>query len=613
MTIGSQLPQPTASGTLAKTPLPHLLVYVLEKQLTGSMDLLAPDGERATILVLEGFPSKARTSEATSYLGHVLLEAGFITEDQLNASMAYYRPGQGKLHGQVLVEMGVLDEPRLLEGLRRQVVHKIEHLFNWPPETRFAYYDAFDALADYGADDMVTVDPLPLVWASIKQTPSWEHVHATLSRVGSAPLRLLPDAAVERLELAPDERQFVELMRPTPRRLYEMTSGGTIGPSAKQLLVYCLLITKQLEVIADDAQSSARRSAPMPAPAAPQSAVARVQLQPRQISKPAGAVQESRAPGVRRRDDRSSSPTLTPVPPNAREAADGEDSPEPPTVAAPIETPSAATSSPNVSSELGEQRKKILRRAEEITRQDYYQMLGVSRDATTDEVQKAYFLLAKVWHPDRLPSALKEVRDACSKVFAHLSEAHQTLTDAERRNHYMMLIKDGGATPDDQAVIVSVLEAATNFQKAEICMKRNDLVQAEQLVRAAHKSDPKQADYLALLTWIESTKSDSQSIEKTNAHIATLDQALKMNDKCERAYFYRGMLNKRAGNERAAYKDFKQASELNPRNIDATREVRLYTMRKGTTSSMPPGQVPASTRPGKKPEPGGIFGKLFKK
>jgi hypothetical protein len=680
---GPPVPEPTAAGTLGKTPFPHLLVYLLDKQLTGTIELAAPDGEGATLLVLEGYPSKARTSKATSYLSHVLIEAGLVTEDQLAASMQRYRPGGGKLHGQVLLEMGILDPPRLLEGLRRQVIRKLEHLFDWPPETTFTYYDGFDGLSGYGAADMVTVDPLPVVWASIKQAPSWEHAHVTLSRVGSAALRLAATAQLDRLELTNDERTFIELLRPRPRRLYEMTSAGTLAPSAKQLLVYCLLITRQLEILADHPASGdlgpSRRSAPAPPPPA-NAPLGRMQLHSKTVkpTTPQSGVIEQRAPGVRSRDTRASSPTLTPVPKESIEAAIAEatrglaqtpigPTPQagslaslvgsaPPIPAAPTPVPvappvapssppippppshrmqPASTPSPRsppppashraqmassapppssrsrvVTAELSEMRERILKRSEEITRQDYFAMLGVPRDADTDAIQKAYFLLAKVWHPDRLPREIEGVREQCGKVFAHMSEAHQTLTDSERRKRYETLMKEGGATPDDQAQIGKVLDAATNFQKAEICLKRNDLVQAEQLVRLAFEGDPMQADYLALLAWLEAIKPENHRAPATERRIAMLDRAIKMSDKCSNAYYYRGLLYKRLGNEKQAYKDFKDAADLNPRNIDAIREVRIYAMRKG--SQPPPGP---GGRPAKKPSepPGGIFGKLFKK
>jgi tetratricopeptide (TPR) repeat protein len=73
-----------------------------------------------------------------------------------------------------------------------------------------------------------------------------------------------------------------------------------------------------------------------------------------------------------------------------------------------------------------------------------------------------------------------------------------------------------------------------------------------------------------------------------------------MSPNCERAYFYRGMLLKKVDNFNAAVKDFRKAAELNPRNTDAMREVRLHTMRGPAASAA-------------KADAGGLFGKLFKK
>src|SRR6516162_770647 len=92
MTAPPDTPPPTAQGTLAKTPFPHLLIYLLERQLTGSIELTAPDGKRATVLIIEGFPAKARTSEAGSHLGQVMRDDVLITDAQLSAPMEHFRP-----------------------------------------------------------------------------------------------------------------------------------------------------------------------------------------------------------------------------------------------------------------------------------------------------------------------------------------------------------------------------------------------------------------------------------------------------------------------------------------------------------------------------------------
>jgi tetratricopeptide (TPR) repeat protein len=245
-------------------------------------------------------------------------------------------------------------------------------------------------------------------------------------------------------------------------------------------------------------------------------------------------------------------------------------------------------------------------------------MLGLSREADIPTVQKAFIALAKVWHPDRLPPALLDVKDACSKVFSHLTEAHATLTDAKKREEYMTLLKDGGATPDDQAMIQLIIEAATQFQKADILLKRNPSdPQAYELVKRCVTLDGDQAEYVATLAWLDAQRPDWQSRDKTLEKVLVLDRCIQKSPNCERAYFYRGLLHKRLNEPNKALKDFKKVAELNPRNVDAMREVRLHKMR-GANSVPPPAHAPAGSpgRPTKPAAPeglGGIFGKLFKK
>lgn len=65
-------------------------------------------------------------------------------------------------------------------------------------------------------------------------------------------------------------------------------------------------------------------------------------------------------------------------------------------------------------------------------KRDYYEVLGVSKDATPDEIKKAYRSLAKKHHPD-VSSEPKEVAEA---KFKEISEAYEVLSDADKRNRY---------------------------------------------------------------------------------------------------------------------------------------------------------------------------------
>ncbi len=65
--------------------------------------------------------------------------------------------------------------------------------------------------------------------------------------------------------------------------------------------------------------------------------------------------------------------------------------------------------------------------------QDYYEILGVKRDASIDDIKKAYRKLAMKWHPDRHKDA---DRAAAEEKFKRINEAQEVLTDPEKRAKY---------------------------------------------------------------------------------------------------------------------------------------------------------------------------------
>ncbi len=62
--------------------------------------------------------------------------------------------------------------------------------------------------------------------------------------------------------------------------------------------------------------------------------------------------------------------------------------------------------------------------------QDYYEILGLSSKATSDDIKKAYRELAKKYHPDINKSSTSE------ELFKLISEAYEVLSDGARRKEY---------------------------------------------------------------------------------------------------------------------------------------------------------------------------------
>jgi tetratricopeptide (TPR) repeat protein len=624
-------PEPAASGTLARTPLIHLLLYALDKGLAGTIEFAAPDGRSAAVLFAGGRPVKARTGEPVGYLGRSLLELGFLTEDQLTRSLtdlATAKRAGVAFHGQLLRSARLIDDKQLDAGLREQLLRKLLYAAAFPGETTYAYFDGFDSLRGWGCDEDRGFDPLNMIWSLLREHPPQGVIEPALARISASPLRLTRGADASRLGLGSEQRNTIELLRARPMRIDELEAAAGLGRTEIRLLAYLLLVTKQVDVLRASASSSIapRPSESLSPPSVPSSAPTGVagarasQLPAAHTSGPSirpGASHSSVSPSSSRPSVRPGASASPPSSGSARPGASSSPPSKSPKAAiSRPPTPSSAPAPPGLAPHLAERWREIVARAATIDRADYFSMLELARDATRDEVETAFLELAKVWHPDRLPKELGPVRDACSRVFARMSEARGTLSDDEKRAHYMGLLAEGSGSPEMQETVAKVVEAATNFQKAEVCFKRNDFLQAESFCRKAVEADATQPDYLALLAWLIALKPENQSPEKTRDSIQMLDRALGVNSRCEKAYFWRGMLYKRVGRADAAVRDFKRVVDMNPRNIDAAREVRLYRMRVGARRSDPPGGASrANSEIPRAPEDGkpGIFGRLFNK
>jgi tetratricopeptide (TPR) repeat protein len=577
--FAAQRPSPAASGTLAKTPLLHLLVYAHEKKLGGTIDIVSPDERVASLLFVAGEPAKAHLSEPVSYLGQVLVELGFMTVEVLDRTLAELEEagvaGSRPLCGEFLRTRALVDPAGVEAAFREQLARRLRYVAMMPPETTYAFYDGFDALKGIGVDSPRGVDPLPMLWTLLSERAPQAHVDAALARVVSSPLRIAKTADLARLDLAASEQAAIELLRIRPLTVAEFSRISGLAERDARLLSYLLLMTKQVDLVPPS------RSSRPPRPSSS-----------RRIPVPARAtVPPTPVP-----------PARSVAPPSPVSAGDGTTSRPPPRLAP----------------ELSERWRAIVDRARTIERADYFAMLDLARDSTPEQARSSFLALAMKWHPDRLPPELFPVREACSRVFGRLSEAHATLTDPEKRAGYMRLLADGSGSPEMQETIAKVVAATEDFKKAEAFFRRNDFLRAEDLCRRALAGDATQADYHAMLAWLVSLKPENQSPEKVMRSIRMLDKAIAMSEQCERAFFWRGMLYKRLGRPEAAYRDFHEAVELNPDNIDAVREMRLHNMRSGTRSrpSVPAVQTrssPARSQSAKQEEKPSLLSRFFKK
>ena len=608
----AHLPEPAATGALAKKPLAHLLIYALDRKLTGTFELGDERGASVHVVVDQGAVARVGTSEPVTFLGHVLYENGFIDDAQLSSSLAEVAATR-RLHGEILLEKVQIDIGQLTEGLRQQRARKLQHAFTLSPRTTFAFYPGVDFVGER-PNDPEPMDPLTCIWRGVRENPSWDHVRATLVRIGGRALRLADNVALERLGLETDERAVAECLRLKPSTVPELAIVGGLTIQATDLLAYFLVITKQVE-IAERIVATVPPAATIDAQGAGLPILLRTPGSgsgeyARKISFAMSAVtpdaQTVRIPSPV--PNRSSTPMpgrLTSPLPGRHSSVPRMPSNAPSSIASAFparmsSSPPGAPGSMAPSSDLA-RKKSIVDRAKWIDQEDYFKMLMVAREASIEDIRGAFLRAAKVWHPDTLPSSIAEVRADCEKVFARITIAYETLVDPERRGRYEQSI---GERLKENA------EADQLLSQAEMHVTLGDRPQAESLARKALVASPGFPEAMALLAYLEVLDPRrSQQPEHVRACLKKVEMAIGKDPMCRRAHYYRAQLKKRLEDHEGAIRDLRVAVTNDPDDVEAQRELRVYEtkLRDGTI------QIRSLSPSGGTKKAEGFFDRLRKK
>jgi curved DNA-binding protein CbpA len=538
---------PSALGTLASRPLVHLLVYARNRRLTGTLELQAADGSGGTISLWRGRIHDTRTQPAVTYFGALAYELGHIDTPMLDATLLEISQSK-RLHGEVLVERGAITPMQRDQLLTEQTCRKIHYMFSLPPEASFAFYDSRPG----AQEPSFTVDPIKPAWIGLRGNPPTESVREVLARFATATLRMSNEGPIARAGLDADETALCEALTWKSMTIAQMRATSKLPPARVDLLVYLLVITKCIEPGA--ASSPALPAAPPSEPTIP---AARASQPSMPASAPSMPVRPSESREIRH--SLSFRVPSAPAMPNAARA--GGSSPRIAAQAAPMFSPA----------DLGP--AGIAHRAQTIERDDPFAALGLPDAASPDAIRAAYFRLAKTWHPDRLPEDLAPFRAEVTKIFEYMTRAHHALTDPDARRELIAarVARRSSAPPAKRP-------RADVVREIDVALSKREFRMAEEASQQLVNDNADDAEAMAIAAWA-TTFAGEASEETLRAALPALDRAVARDRDCERALFYRGILHKRLGSRAAAFRDFARVVNLNPRHVDAQREIRIFEMR----------------------------------
>ncbi|MEW6571815.1 MAG: DUF4388 domain-containing protein [Nitrospirota bacterium] len=122
---------------------------------------------------------------------------------------------------------------------------------------------------------------------------------------------------------------------------------------------------------------------------------------------------------------------------------------------------------------------------------DYYTILGIAKNASHDEIKKAYYGRAKEFHPDKhLYLSSETIKEKLNAIFAAVSDAYNALSNPEERAKYnRVLPKESAKSPDKKEM------ARRRFQEGQLAFRKGLYTEAAALFGQAIYLDTSVADY----------------------------------------------------------------------------------------------------------------------
>ncbi|MDA3903889.1 MAG: response regulator [Desulfuromusa sp.] len=223
-------------------------------------------------------------------------------------------------------------------------------------------------------------------------------------------------------------------------------------------------------------------------------------------------------------------------------------------------------------------RHKILDGYKRIMDSDYFEALGLGRQCGPGEARKAYYRLAKEYHPDRfLGSGLSsEMSSKVKEMFQYITQAYTILSDPDTCSDYLDELVAG---PRKSIDINQVIEAETSYQEGRALLKVRRFSAAAKALQRSIELSPQESEYMTFFAWAL-FKSAPEKPDAQNQALEVLLASREINPSFDLTHLYLGYVYQSQAKERQAEKSFEMAVKANPNGTEALRELRLMNLRR---------------------------------
>ena len=202
-----------------------------------------------------------------------------------------------------------------------------------------------------------------------------------------------------------------------------------------------------------------------------------------------------------------------------------------------------------------------------------FEILGLKRDSDPGAVKMAYLKAARSYHPDTVaPGSTEVFAKLKADVFALISEANNTLSDPARRKEYTAELDAGGT--GSKVDMEKIFRGEEVFQKGRILVQARKYSDAVKMFEEAVTCNPDEPEFYAWRGYAKHLQaSDKKAVERDV--LKDINFCVSKNPNVASAYYFLGFVAKAHGDEKTAMTNFKKCVALDPKHIDAQREVRV--------------------------------------
>lgn len=230
---------------------------------------------------------------------------------------------------------------------------------------------------------------------------------------------------------------------------------------------------------------------------------------------------------------------------------------------------SAPAVAPNVDAEV----KRLADVLAKMKTQNHFEVLSLTKDSPANAVKVAYFKLAKDYHPDTVPPGSPDsLAKAKADIFARVGDAHRTLSDENLRKEYLAELEAGGG--GEKVDVGKFLQADEFFQKGKILMQARKYADAFKMFDDCITIMPDDAEVYAWRGYAKFFTFPDKKVGLVEA-MKDITNCLKRNPNIVAAHFHQGMMHRILGDMPTAKKHFNATAKLDPKHIDAQRELRM--------------------------------------